>query len=38
MPGAFEGLTSLRRLNLANNKIRSIAKRAFDGIEGIEDL
>ena len=36
--GAFLGLTSLRELNLINNKIKTITKQAFMGLAKLEKL
>ncbi|EPY75299.1 leucine-rich repeats and immunoglobulin-like domains 1 [Camelus ferus] len=36
--GAFTGLDGLSKLTLFGNKIKSVAKRAFSGLEGLEHL
>lgn len=38
MKGAFLGLTSLRELNLINNRIKTITKQAFMGLSQLEKL
>ena len=38
MNGAFDGLTSLSRLGLDSNRIKSIGKRAFSGLGHLQHL
>ncbi|KAB1269925.1 Leucine-rich repeats and immunoglobulin-like domains protein 3 [Camelus dromedarius] len=38
MNGAFSGLDKLRRLTLQGNRIRSITKKAFSGLDALEHL